>query len=226
MKKMIVGAVVLTLVLALAGCQGTDVVGKVAVTSFESILKTVGDKVTADDQNGGWSLKSVGGERFIWSRDFSAENKPDLIMELDAVPFLDAGLNPEKLDKGVYLYDPASKILKVYTELGADKFAYSGESEPLDSFKQLVATHRDSIAYHEKLDHYGVAFGNGNVFEWAKDTASNDKDIVFILNPQPLIDGGVDPANVKEWVFAQVEIKNDQGKDELVDKFLKPYDLD
>ncbi len=226
MKKMIVGAAVLTLALALAGCQGTDVVGKVAVTSFESILNTVGDKVTADDQNGGWALQSAGGERFIWSRDFSAENKPDLIMELDAIPFLDAGLDTEKLDTEAYLYDPASKILKVYAELGSDKFAYSGEPEPLDSFKQLVATHRDSIGYHEKLDHYGVAFGNGNVFEWAKDTATNDKDIVFVLNPKPFIDAGVDPASVKQWVFAKVEIKNDQGKDELVDKFLKPYDLD
>lgn len=226
MKKMIMVVAVLALVFALAGCQSTDVVGKVSITSFESILNTIGDKVTADEMNGGWSLQSAGGERFVWSKDFSAEKKPDLMMELDATPFLDAGLDPGKLDKETYLFDSTSNILMVHSELGADKFSYTGEAKPLDSFKQIVATHRDSIGYHETLDHYGAAFGNGNMFEWAKDMATNDKDIVFVLDPKPLIDGGVDPAKVKEWVFAQVEIKNDQGNKELVDKFLKPYNLD
>lgn len=226
MKKMILVIAVLTLILALAGCQAADVVGKVAVTSFDAVLNQAGDKVTADEMNGGWSLESPGGERFVWSKDFSAEKKPDLMMELDATPFLDAGLDPAKLDPEIYLYEAGSKILMVHSELGSDKFAYTGEARPLDSFKQLVETHRDSIGYHEALDHYGVAFGNGNMFEWAKDLKTNDKDIVFVLNPQPLIDAGVDPATVKEWVFAQVEVKDDQGKEKLVDKFLKPYNLD
>jgi len=226
MKKMMALVMVLALVFALAGCQSTDVVGKVSITSFESVLNTMGDKVTEDEMNGGWSLESAGGERFVWSKDFSAEKKPDLMMELDATPFLNAGLDPSKLDKATYLYEPGSKILMVHSELGADQFTYNGEPKPLDSFKKIVETRRDSIGYHEKLDHYGAAFGSGNMFEWAKDMATNDKDIVFVLNPQPLIDAGVDPAAVKEWVFAQVEIKNDQGNKELVDKFLKPYNLD
>lgn len=226
MKKMMAVVLVLALVFALAGCQSADVVGKVSITSFESVLNKMGDKVTADEMNGGWSLESAGGERFVWSKDFSAENMPDLMMELDATPFLDAGLDPTKLDKEIYLYEPGSKILMVHSELGADKFTYSGEPKPLDSFKKIVETHRDSIGYHEKLDHYGAAFGSGNMFEWAKDMATNDKDIVFVLNPQPLIDAGVDPAAVTGWAFAEVEVKDDQGKAELVDKFLKPYNLD
>lgn len=226
MKKMMAIIVAMALIFALAGCQSTDVVGKVSITSFESVLDKMGDKVTADEMNGGWSLESAGGERFVWSKDFSAEKKPDLMMELDATPFLDAGLDPAKLDKTTYLYEPGSKILMVHSELGAEQFTYSGEATPLDSFKKIVETHRASIGYHEKLDHYGAAFGNGNMFEWAKDMGTNDKDIVFVLNPQPLIDAGVDPAAVKEWAFAQVEIKNDQGNKELVDKFLKPYNLD
>lgn len=226
MKKMMTVGLVLALVFVLAGCQSTDVVGKVAVTSFESVLTTAADKVTADEVNGGWSLESEGGERFVWSKDFSAEKKPDLMMELDATPFLDAGLDPSKLDKETYLYEDATKILMVHAELGADKFTYSGEPQPLDSFKKIVETNRESIGYHEVLDHYGAAFGNGNMFEWAKDLSTNDKDIVFVLNPQPLIDAGVDPAAVKGWAFAKVEIKNEQGEKEEVDKFLKPYNLD
>lgn len=226
MKKLMIVAAVPVLVLALAGCQAADVVGRIAVTSFEGVLNQAAGQVTADEANGGWSLESPGGERFVWSRDFSAEKKPDLMMELDATPFLNAGLDPAKLDKETYLFDAGTKMLMVHAELGADPFTYSGDAKPLDSFKQLVATHRDSIGYHEKLDHYGAAFGNGNVFEWAKDIKTNDKDIVFVLNPKPFIDAGVDPENVKEWVFAQVEIKNEQGNPEFVDKFLKPYNLD
>lgn len=226
MKRFFVAVAVMALALALAGCQNADVVGRYAITSFEAILNTLGDNVAADEINGGWSIRSTGGERFIWSRDFSAENYPDLMMELDATPFLDAGLDPVKLDQAAYRYDPSAKILWVQAELGQEVFTYSGEAKPLDSFKQIVAAHRDSIGYHETLDHYGVALGNGNMFEWAKDLETNDKDMVFVLNPQPFIDAGVVPEKVKEWVFAPVEIRNDQGNKEMVDKFLKPYNLD
>jgi hypothetical protein len=216
---------VLAMVTALAGCSGTDVIGKVSVTSFDSVLTAVGDKVTTDEMNNGWSLQSPGGERLVLSKDFSSTGKPDLMMELNAKPFLDAGLDPTKLPEGTYWYDAATSLLMVHSEQGTDKFTYAGDPTPLDTFKQIVATHRSIIGYHEKLDHYGVAFGNGNMFEWAKDMATNDKDIVFVLNPQPFIDAGVDPAAIKEWVFAKVEVKDANGKKELVDKFLKPYNL-
>lgn len=226
MKKWMAMAAVAASVLVLAGCQAADVVGKVSVTSFEALLEKSASTVAADEANNGWALTSAGGERFVWSRDFSAEGVPDLIMELDAAPFLEAGLDPARLDPAMYLFEPDSGLLRVHAELGADAFTYSGEATPMDSFKKLVETHRDSIGYHETLDHYGVAFGNGNMFEWAKDLSTNDKDLVFVLNPQPFIDAGVDPAAVKEWVFAPVEVKDDQGKPLVVDKFLKPYDLD
>lgn len=127
--------------------------------------------------------------------------------------------------KDMYVYDSSTNKLMVRSELGADKFTYSGEAKPLDFFKKIVETHRDSIGYHEKLDHYGVALGNGNMFEWAKDINTNDKDIVFVLNPQPFIEAGVDPSKVEGWAFAKVEVKDEQGKAVEVDKFLKPFDL-
>ncbi len=48
--------------------------------------------------------------------------------------------------------------------------------------------------------------GNGNMFEWAKDMQKNDKDIVFVLNPQPFIDAGVDPAKVHPCLFVNLMI--------------------
>lgn len=224
MKKTMIG-LTLGLSVILAGCTQTDVIGKYAVTSFDGILKASGPNILLDEVNNGWSLKSPGGERFVWGIDFSTVDVPDLMIEMDGAPFIEAGLDPLKLDQDMYRFDSATQILMIRSELGSDQFSYSGEAQPLDAFKQLVKTHRDQIGYHEVLDHYGVRLGNGNMFEWAKDISKNDKDLVFVLNPQPLIEAGVKPENVKGWVFTQVEIVNDQGAKELVDKFLKPYDF-
>jgi len=225
MKKLITAALVIMTAVSVAACQATDVVGKVAVTSFEAVLNKVPDKVTSDEANNGWSLTSPTGERFVWGKDFSKTGMPDLMLEFDAKPFIDAGLDLNKLPKETYLYMDNMNKLMIHAELGDDKFTYSGEVKPLDSFKQLVKTNRDNIGYHEKLDHYGTAFGDGNMFEWAKDMNTNDKDIVFVLNPQPFIDAGVDPAKVEGWVFAKVPVKDESGKEIEVDKFLKPFDL-
>ena len=84
---------------------------------------------------------------------------------------------------------------------------------------------RDHIKYHTALDHYGVDIGDGNMFEWAKDLSTNDKDIVFVLNPQIFIDAGVDPDKVEGWVFAKVSAEDEDKKPIEVDKFLKPFSI-
>jgi len=89
----------------------------------------------------------------------------------------------------------------------------------------LVELKRDAIGYHSALDHYGVDLGNGNAFEWAKDMSTNDKDIVFVLDPKVLTDAGVDPTKVEGWVFAKVKTMDANDKPIEVDKFLKPFSL-
>ena len=225
MKKLVVAGLALIMSVSLAACQATDVVGKVAVTSFEAVLNKIPDKITSDEVNNGWALESPTGERFVWGKDFSKESMPDLMLEFDAKPFINAGLDVNKLPSETYLYVSGMDKLMIHAELSSDKFTYKGEAKPLDSFKKLVETNRDNIGYHAELDHYGTAFGDGNMFEWAKDMSTNDKDIVFVLNPQPFIDAGVDPAKVEGWVFAKVPVMDEQGKKIEVDKFLKPFEL-
>lgn len=221
MKKIII--TILVLVLAgsvLASCAQLDVVGKTAVTSFESVLKVVEAK--ADEMYGGWALNAPDqSARFFWSRDFSASSPHDVMVEVDAQPFISAGLDPAKLPAGMLV---EGKIM-VGQSLGDLSFAKDKQASGAASFGQLVALKRDVIGYHEKLDHYGVDLGGGNKFEWAKDMAKNDKDIVFILDPAVLIAAGTDPAKVEGWVFAKVEVKDAAGKPVEVDKFLKPFDL-
>jgi hypothetical protein len=76
-----------------------------------------------------------------------------------------------------------------------------------------------------------VKLGDGNMFEWAKDMNTNgyddsvqDKDIVFVLNPETLASAGVDPEKVDGWAYAQIPIE-ENGKTTEVWKLLKPFDL-
>jgi hypothetical protein len=56
------------------------------------------------------------------------------------------------------------------------------------------------------------------------DNSNQDKDIVFVLNPEPLIAAGVDPEKVEGWAYAQVPVE-ENGETTQVWKFLKPFDL-
>ncbi len=208
--------------LALVGCKQLDVVGSQSVTSFDAVLKAIPDKVRAEELNYGWSLSAPDDTaRFIWSEDYSKSPLYDVMLELDAQPFLDAGLDPNKLPENVLQYE---NKLMVGTKLGSDALKYSGEVTPLAAYEQIVNLYRDSIGYHTALDHYGVKLTNGNMFEWAKDMSKNDKDIVFVLNPEPFIAAGVDPNAVEGWAFAKVPMEED-GKAIEVEKLLKPFDL-
>jgi hypothetical protein len=213
---------VVVMTLSFVGCGQLDVVGQESIDTFEAVLNQIPDKVSADDENGGWSLSAPDNTaRFIWSKDYSKSPQHDVMLEIDAKPFIDAGLDTDKLPKSIIFFD---NKLMVGTKLGEDELKYDGDATPLASYKQIVNKYRDSIGYHSVLDHFGVKLGDGNMFEWAKDMGTNDKDIVFVVNPEPFIEAGVDPKAVEGWVFAKVPIEED-GKKSEVDKFLKPFDL-
>jgi hypothetical protein len=221
-KRFIIVLLTLTMVFTLASCKKTDVVGETAKTSFDEILKVIPNNVVADDANGGWALNAPDDSaRFIWSKDFATSPDYDVMLEFDAQPFIDAGLDADKLPEGMLVGD---KII-VGSDLGDDSITYEKEATPIESFKKIVGLKRDLISYHAALDHYGIMVSEGNMFEWAKDMKKNDKDIVFVLNPQVFIDAGVDPAKVEGWVFAKVETMDMDGKKVEVDKLLKPFDL-
>jgi hypothetical protein len=222
-KKIAMSAIALTVALALSACQATDVVSKVAVTSFDAVINKLGDKVAFDQEFNAWAITAPTGERFLYGKDFAGDM--DVMQEFDAQPFLNAGLDPSKLPTEIYIYDEAANKIMVNGELSSDKFNYSGEAKPLDTFQEIVRTNRASIGYHDVLDHYGIGMGNGNMFEWAKDMSTNDKDIVFVLNPEPFINAGVDPSKVEGWAFAKVDAMDKDGKPVQVDKFLKPFEL-
>lgn len=224
----IVVAVIAVAVIKMAGGK-LDVVGKESERSFEDVLNALPDQVTKDETNAGWSLGAPdGGVRFIWSEDYSKSPLHDVMLEFDAAPFLNAGLDPEKLPDNYAFYDG---MLMVGTKLGNDELTYKGEPTALLAYEQIVNKYRSSINYHTAMDHYGVKLGDGNMFEWAKNMETNtvsnenqDKDIVFVLNPEPLLAAGVDPEQVEGWAYATVPVE-ENGKNVDVYKFLKPFNL-
>jgi hypothetical protein len=230
-------AAMLVLAVTFTACSSLDVVGKASITSFDEVLKIIPNQVKADELNAGWALTAPDDlVRFIWSDDYSKSPLHDVMLEFDAQPFLDAGLDPGKLPDNYAFYEGdttggmGTKMLMVGIKLGeSDKV--SGTPTALSAYELIVNKYRDSINYHTSLDHYGVKLGDGNMFEWAKDMKTNgyddsdqDKDIVFVLNPEPIIAAGVDPEKVEGWVYAQVPIE-ENGKTEQVWKFLKPFNL-
>ena len=224
----IVVAVILVVIFRTVG-GNLDVVGSQSVASLDAVLKAIPDQVKPDEMNGGWSLSAPDNSvRFIWSKDYSKSPMNDVMLELDAMPFTNAGLDTTKLPANYVAYND---MLMVGKKLGNDALTYSGEATPLASYEQIVNQYRASIGYHTALDHYGVKLGDGNMFEWAKDMSKNtvnnadqDKDIVFVLNPEPLIAAGVDPSKVEGWAYLPVEV-DENGKIEQVYKFLKPFNL-
>ena len=220
--KIIIAALSLLIVGSLTACQQLDVIGKVAKTSFRSVLNAIPNQVKSDEMNGGWSLNAPDDSaKFIWSKDYSKSPIHDVMLEFDSAPFIAAGLDVNKLPAGIVVED---KIM-LGTKLGNNELKYSGEVTPLTSFNQIVDLYRASIGYHEVLDHYGVDLGSGNKFEWAKDMSKNDKDIVFVVNPEIFIAAGVNPDKVEGWKYASVQMKDNTGKTIEVMKFLKPFNL-
>ncbi len=214
----VVGLIIFTLTKTL---KGLDVVGKESLNSFKAVTEELKDKITIDTTIGGWSLIAPDDTvRFIWSKDFSKSSFHDVMLEFSAEPFITAGLDVDKLPEGIIFDD----MIMVGTKLGNEKITYDDEATPYKSYEKIVQLKRTSIKYHSALDHYGIDLGDGNIFEWAKDMNTNDKDIVFVVNPQPFMKAGVDPKKVEGWVYAKVPTMKD-GKKVEVYKFLKPYNV-
>lgn len=220
MKKIMIPILLLTLLISLAGCTQTDVVGKASVQSFAAIVEVA--DVEADESFGGFAITAPDGSaRFLLSRNFAVTGSYDVALKFTAAPFLAAGLDVSQLPVGMLDAD----TLVVGTDLGSQDFKAEAQSNVATTYEELVRQKGQAIGYHKALDHYGIDLGGGNLFEWAKDMQTNDKDIVFVLDPKPFQDAGVDPAAIEGWIFAKVETMDKKGNMIEVEKLLKPFDL-
>lgn len=215
--------------LGLSSCAESDIVATYAKSSFTALVDKLGPSSTSYlEAEGTASLRSPLGDIFTMKPN---PREPRFYLSFAAEPFLSAGLDPSKLSSSPELSYQILEDQLVYSFTWPASTAKSTTSSTETAsgiqkvFNQIVQDHRDRIGYHEKLDHYGIALGGGNMVEWAKDLGTNSKDLVFILAPEPLVAAGLDPAKLAGWVFAPVEVKDASGKAIQVEKLLRPFEL-
>jgi len=220
--KTILKLIALFIMLAITACSKLDVVGNDSVRAFNDLLQSAPQLVDEDEE--GWYIIApdnlVG---FFWSKNFAESSTYDVMLLFAGAPFIAAGLDPSRLPDNFILLD--DNYIAVGTKLGNEILSYKGEVTPLASYEQIVRLKRGSIGYHGQMDHYGINLGNGNMFEWAKNLTTNDKDIVFMLDPAPFIAAGTDPTRIEGWAFAKVTVDDANGKPVQVDKILSSFDL-
>ena len=176
--------------------------------------------VGGSPSQGGWTIESPGADRFF----FPSESPREFRLEFDARPFLAAGLDAERLaSSSGGAYNVKDGVLSLAFPAGA--LPQSGPADVVEAFNAFIAANRDRVGYHHELDHYGIVLGGGSLVEWAKDMAKNEKDLVFVLNPEPFAAAGADPSSIDGWVYAQVPVRDEAGKMIQVWKLLRPYDL-
>ena len=208
----------------------TDIIGRVAITSFREMIDALEFPPVLDEEEKMWVLTTPDGEASFWWR---SEANPDRHMQdvqicFEAEPFVKAGLDLDKLPEEMKGMLGTGRLM-IGKQLSQQPLVYAGEITPLSSFEQIVRLDRYSIGYHAAADHYKVivagSIADGWIFMWAKDMSANDGDIVFALSPKVLIDAGVDPENVEGWTFKKVPMMDERGRNLEVDKFVKGFNL-
>ncbi len=222
MKKCLLVIVSAFLLLLLSGCASLDVIGTGAQKAFVAVLEAMPTGLTTDDAHGGFTLEAPDGSAWlVWSKDYSRGMPYDIMMIMDAQPFLDAGLDMARLPNGMLEGDRI--VLGV--NLGSQKPAHTVDATPSNTFAMIVQAARHRIFYHVDMDHFALSFDGGNQFEWAKYMGLNEKDVVFSLDPQPLLDAGVDPEKAEGWSLAAVSTMEENGRKSQVDRFQKSFNI-
>jgi hypothetical protein len=207
-------AIVIISILILSGCTRLDVVGKDAVRAFGDVIAVLPAEEYDPDC---WKLTSPdGGAWFAW-------DNMSVSMVVDAAPFAAAGADLAKLENCSEHYLNPGKQSLYFTSPGFDMLNQNVKETALDQFSYCISCLRNKLGYHTEMDHYNLNL-DGATFEWAKDMKTNDKDIVFVLDAEPLIAAGVNPENVDGWAYGQVTVQVN-GKPADVWKLLKPFDL-
>ncbi len=210
MKRMI--AMVLLLI-TLSGCASLDLVLTAANQSFTAVLAVKPVQETDTE----WVLSAPDDTASLHiSKETTAAQQVSIVT--DAAPFLAAGLDASKL--------VGSVVIDGQLMVGANFTSKATQSQTAeDIFGDYLRAGRRQVGYHAALGHMGLGLGDGNMFEWAKSLEDNDKDIVFVLNPEPLAAAGVDTAHIEGWLLATVDTMDERGKPIKVAKLLKPFNL-
>ncbi len=194
-------------ILLLTGCEHTDVVGRYAAESLTELeekgflIQSGGTMTIAADE--GKATLHIGQETIRMS--FAAE------------PFLQAGLDRSNLPQGILLVDDNTLAVE------AESVGFYGSDFAMTA-REFIFQNRDRLSFHHSMGHFSLSLGNKNGFEWAQRPESNDEDLVFVLDPQPFIEAGVDVERIAGWDCKDVQ-QMDGAKKYSEKKLLLSFDI-
>ena len=219
-KDMSKSIIVISVVMAvlITACGDLDVTRKDAVVSFGIVSEAA---PIEEYEANRWKLTAPDGNAWFFFDNMG------IGMAVDAAPFIDAGLNLSMLDNvGEHNLNPGKESIYFSTP-SIDMLNQNVKETALEQFEANIGSLRKYLGFHAAGDHHAIEFGNGDSFEWARDMTTNqtndtpqDKDIVFALNPQPLIDAGVDVENIEGWSYVTLQMMG-----ESIPKLVKAFDL-
>lgn len=217
MRKYIIvslAAILVAITLVITYINGQfDVVKRFAITSFNDLMISGLKKERTDSS---WVITLPDNTSNLILKTDRSGTAVSLVM--DAKPFVDAGLDVNKLPSDMKVENNKLSITSIY---GNKKL--KDNSIAIDNiFDNIVTAYRDKLSYHNTLGHFGLAVGDGNAFEFAKDISKNEKDIVIALNPDTLSKASVDINKVNGFIVA--DVKMDNGK--TVKKLLKVFNIE
>jgi len=152
----------------------------------------------------------------------------NITMVADAASFIAAGLNVAKLENAVeHNLNPGNVSISFDTP-GFNMMNAWEQDTDIKQFAWALGSLKEYLVTLE--DRYYIDLGDslnmrgGALFAWAKDLTAGESDIVFAINPEPLIAVGVDPAKVEGWDYIQIPVSQD-GEEILAYQFVKVFGI-
>lgn len=218
-----------TLVLTLAACgqkAGDSAVVK-GTAAMNTIVETYPKQKGFHEELQHWGFEVQPGEKFEWSKDMSA-NKADFAMVMLAEPLIRAGLDVEKLDSNVWLYEKAGTDSMGMVKPDLLILPYNVNDTKLstetsqDSLKVLLEAADKNLMYHSDMKHFVLNLGKTNEVIWTEQLGLNETDMAFVLEAEPLVAAGLDITKLEGtgWSFKKADTAA-----KTPDQIIKTFDL-
>lgn len=219
--KVVTGIIIFTM--ALVGCSNRNVdenesLVQGAVDNFDIIISNnIENKIFHGELNHfGFLLGN--GEKFEWTSDPST-NEADFSLTFNAEEFVEAGLDVKKLNGDTFKYiDKTIESPGVIVYTSDVSNAKEPQSDYKEAFKSLLIKMPGQLSVIEK-DGYILDIGKGFQVHWNGEERVN-KDIAFIINPEDLVEAGLNIEKLTNW---KVMNNNENGDEQL--KLFKVYYL-
>ena len=201
MKKITAAALCL-LILTQSACSSLDVIGRDSAESFGQLLEIMNDHAAFNELRGRYELSSPDGSAlFCWNASFSGKDEFDFMIYVKADVFISAGMNIENLPAG-FIYEDGWLITGTKAESGPSGDSYA--ESPQDAYRLILEYSRESLSFHYEGGHFSIKTGAENSFEWAKDLNESENAVIFMLDPKPFSDAGINTELVKGWELKTV----------------------